>query len=98
MSKLIESGHLYTQAVVTKYSAEAEEYLRNERGIYMPLSHDYEAYGVEPLDVVEGPQPGNLLLTVGANQLLARLNAAEQVYDATHGAIGVGDSSTAASA
>lgn len=98
MAKLIESGHLYTQAVVTKYSKEAEEYLRNDAGIWEPKSHDYEAAGIEPLDIVEGPQPGNLLLTVGADQLLDRLNAAEQVWDATHGAIGVGDSSTAAGA
>lgn len=98
MGKLIESGHLYTQATVTKYSKEAEEYLRNEMGIWEPKSHDYEAAGIKPLDSVEGPQPGNVLLTVGADQLMERLHAAEQVWDSTHGAIAVGDSTTAAAA
>lgn len=95
MSELIESGRLYTQTFLEKYSAEAEEYLRNDLGILEPVAADYKKHGIAPVEAFEGPQPGNGLLTVGITQLWTRCQSAEQVWDATHGAIGVGDSSTA---
>lgn len=97
MSKLIESGRLFTQTYLEKYSAEAEEYLRNDLGILVPTGEDYKKHGVAPVEAFEGPQPGNGLLTVGITQLwtAATDNTTEQAWDATHGAIGVGDSSTA---
>ncbi len=94
----IESGKIYTEAVVTKFSAEAEEYLKNELRIAEPTLEDYRRYSISPEDRVEGPQPGNLLVNVGINQLWSRCATAEQVWDSTHGAIGVGNSSTAAAA
>jgi hypothetical protein len=100
MSKLIESGRLFTETYLEKYSAEAEAYLRNDLGILVPTSEDYKLHGIEPVEAFEGPQPGNGLLTVGITQLWesATDNTTEQLWDQTHGAIGVGDSSTAYSA
>lgn len=96
MSELIESGSLFTQAVVTKFSAEAEHYLTKDLGIPNPSLADFERFNISPDDVVVGPQPGNLLLTIGINQLWRRGATTDQVWDATHGAIGVGDSSVSA--
>ncbi len=97
MNARIESGHVYTETLITKHSADAEAYLIEKLG-RKPTLADYERYKITPDEVLEGPQPGNLLLNVGVNQLWARCATAEQVWDATHGAIGTGDSSTAASA
>ncbi len=94
MAKLIESGKLYTETLLTKYSAEAEEYLKYELGIE-PTSEAYKAFGIVPDEIVEGPQPGNVLTTVGINQLWRRCATTDQIWDATHGAIATGDSSTA---
>ncbi len=98
MSKRIESGHVYTETLITKYSAEAEKWLRDKHGILVPVAADFERFNITPDEVMEGPQPGNLLLNVGINQLWDRCALADQVWDATHGAIGTGDSTTAASA
>lgn len=100
MGKLIESGRLYTQTLITKYSAEAEEYLKHELGIAEPTHADYKRMSITPDEELEGPQPGNGLLTVGITQLwtAATDNTTEQAWDATHGAIAAGDSSTAFSA
>lgn len=100
MTDRIESGRLYTETLVTKYSAEAEEYLKNDEGILVPKGADFKAFGITPDEEIEGPQPGNLLLNIGINQLWRSAvdNTTEQAWDTTHTAIGVGDSSTAASA
>lgn len=91
----IESGKVYTETLITKHSAEAEAYLREKLG-REPNIFDYQKYAIEPDEVVEGPQPGNALLNVGINQLFTQLGpTGVQLWNATHGAIGVGDSSTA---
>lgn len=94
MTERIESGRFYTETLVTKYPGEAESYLRNKLG-REPLAADYESYRITPDEELEGPQPGNVLLTVGINQLWRRCATSDTLWDATHGAIGVGDSSTA---
>lgn len=97
MTKRIESGHVYTETLITKHSADAEEYLIKKLG-RMPTLADFETAQISPDEILEGPQPGNILVNVGINQLWTRCATAAQVWDSTHGAIGTGDSSTAASA
>lgn len=89
MNPRIESGHVYTETLVTKYSVEAEAYLKEILG-REPNIHDYRAYEIAPDEVVKGPQPGNVLANVGINQLWKRCGTTDPVWDSTHGAIGVG--------
>jgi len=98
MNPRIESGHVYTETLITKHSAEAEAYLKERLG-RDPVLADYERYRITPDEVMEGPQPGNLLLNVGINQLWTECGpTGVQPWNSTHGAIGVGDSTTAAAA
>jgi len=82
MSELIESGRMFTEARVAKYLA--------EEGV--PVEE------LEPYDVVEVGQPGNMLMNVGINQLWSQLKINTQLWDQTHTGIGVGNSTTAESA
>lgn len=59
---------------------------------------DYQKFGIDPFGTMD--EPGNLLVNVGINRLGALLinSGATQAYDATHTAIGAGDTATAAAA
>lgn len=94
MTTRIESGHVYTETQITKFSADAETYLIRKLG-RMPTLADFQAHNITPDEILDGPQPGNVLLTIGINQLWRRCATTDQVWDSTHGAIGVGDSTTA---
>lgn len=98
MTELIESAKMYTQASVAKYDLDAIEWVRSKTGIVSPTGDDFIRLGVSPFEVVDAGQPGNLLVNVGINQLLSRLVTGAQVWDTTHTGIGVGTSSTAATA
>ncbi len=93
MTTRIESGHVYTETLITKYSAEAEAYLLDKLG-HLPTLKDFQAHDITPDEIMEGPQPGNVLLTAGVNQLWRRLATTDQIWDSTHGAIGVGTDTT----
>lgn len=59
---------------------------------------DYKKFGIDPYGVMD--EPGNVLANAGINRLGALLIASggTQAYDATHTAIGAGDTNTAATA
>lgn len=91
---MVESARMFTRAVVEKYDEDQERWVKGKTGLLEPQARDFEALKLTPYEVAEGPQPGNRLVTVGLNQMTARLTAAEQVWDETHIALAVGDSST----
>lgn len=95
MTELIESARMFTTAVVEKYDEDAVGWVRRKTGLLEPSGADFEACKVLPYEVTEGPQPGNLLTTVGLNRITSRLINADQVWDNTHVGLAVGNSSTA---
>lgn len=92
---MVESARMFTRAVVEKYDEDQTQWVKNKTGLLEPQSKAFESLKMTPYEVTEGPQPGNRLVTVGLNQLTSRLITAEQVWDQTHSALAVGDSTTA---
>jgi len=85
MSDLIESGRMFTEVRILKYRAE-------------DIPEGQPIKSVEPYEITDAGQPGNLLVNGGINRIWGQLNSNTQVWDQTHTGIGVGNSSTAAAA
>ena len=98
MSKLIESAHMFTEAVVRKYDAADIEWAKAKLDLPSVDGTDLANLKITPYEITKGAQPGNVLVNVGINQLWARCVTAEQVWDTTHTGIGVGTSTTAGAA
>lgn len=97
MTARIESGHVYTETLITKHSADAELYLIKKLG-RMPTLADFQKHRISPDEVLEGPQPGNVLANVGITQLWLRCFSTAQQWTGTNGAIGTGIDTTAGAA
>lgn len=91
---MVESARMFTRAVVEKYDDDQTKWVAKKSGILAPEGAQFKSLGLEPYEVAEGPQPGNRLVTAGLNLMTSRLTTAEQVWDETHVALAVGDSST----
>lgn len=98
MTGLIESAHMFTEAVVRKYDVADIEWAKAKLEVPSVDGADLQNLKITPYEILVGEQPGNALVNVGINQLWARAVTAEQVWDSTHAGIGVGDSTTGVNA
>lgn len=96
---LIESARMFTEVTVKKYDQATIDICKRSLELDgEPTGADFDSLGLQPFEITDAGQPGNLLVNVGINQLIARLLTSEQAWDTTHIGVGVGNSSTAASA
>ena len=83
-------------ATVEKFDVEAVDEARAATGLVKPSAADFAALGIAPKEVIEGGP--NLITTNGLNRVMNLLIGSGQAATNTATRIGVGNSTTAASA